>query len=265
MFRELCGEGALKNVILVTNMWEKVPADVGDAHEKQLAADPFKPALDNGAQLARHNNTAKSAHDIIRRIMKNRPAALQIQRELVDEHKDITDTAAGKAIKKDLTERIQSCQAEVDALWEDEEVEVDDLELRMFQCWAHRMTMKSEGMVSDYGKEKRRVDEMLRLRETQQACQELGIHGLLEQMNKLRMDLEDMASNHRKEMRQERQRAEAACRELQDSFDASAAERETMKLQISRLQRQLDQSQGRNGICIVCQDEEANTAVVDCG
>ena len=65
MLRHLFGEDLLKNVILVTNMWEKVPAGAGDAREMQLAADFFKPALNNGAQLARHNNTVKSAHSVV--------------------------------------------------------------------------------------------------------------------------------------------------------------------------------------------------------
>ena len=88
MFRELCGDSTLKNVILVTNMWGDVSPGVGEARERELVQEFFKPVLDKSAQLARHHNTAKSAHDIIRCIMKNRPTALRIQRELIDERKE---------------------------------------------------------------------------------------------------------------------------------------------------------------------------------
>ena len=96
MPRELCGDHALKNVILVTNMWGDVSPDVGEAREQELVRPLFKSALDEGARLARHYNTSKSAHDIIRCVMKNQPIPLQIQCELVDEHKDLPDTAGGR-------------------------------------------------------------------------------------------------------------------------------------------------------------------------
>jgi len=81
--RQLCGDSTLKNLIIVTNMWEKVIWDSDEACEKELITNCFKSALDKGAQLARHHNTAHCAHDIIRCIMKNRPIAPQIRRELV--------------------------------------------------------------------------------------------------------------------------------------------------------------------------------------
>ena len=255
MFRELCGEEALNNVILVTNMWEKVPAHFGEAREEQLAMGFFKPALDKGAQLARHNNTVQSAHDIIRRIMMNQPIALQIQRELVDEGKDIIATAAGEALRRELGEDIRYCRAEVEALqemmgrlkWEDEwkRQELAD-ESRMFQYRIDRMTVRLEGMGSNYSKKKRRVDEALREIQ-EQAGQELETH---EQMKKLRTDLEDMASNHREEkermeeaMRQERGRAEAAYKRLLDSFNA---EREEMRQERERDEAAYRQQMDRN-------------------
>ena len=286
MFCDLCGEEALENVILVTNMWEKVPMRVGEAHEKKLAANLFWPALDGGAHLARHNNTVKSARDIVRRIMENSPITLRIQRELVDECKDITDTAAGEAVKKELSKQIRYCRAEVEALqemrgrlkWEEKEKrqELANKSHRV-QHQIARMTVRLEEMMSHYCQKKRQVDKVLREMQGK-ACRESETQELWERMKKLRMDLECMASSHREEkrrteevMRQERKRAGAAYKELRDIFNDSAAEREAMKLQIDELlQNQWTQSQpttnlGRNGLCVVCQDEEANTAVVDCG
>ena len=112
VFRELCGETSLKNVILVTNMWAEVSIDVGEERERELASDFLKPALDKGAQMARHHNTEQSAHEVIRRIMNNHPVALQIQQELVDQHKDISNTAAGGAINAELEEVKRRHEAE---------------------------------------------------------------------------------------------------------------------------------------------------------
>ena len=63
--------------------------------------------------MIRHHNTAQSAQDIIRTAMKNRPVVLQIKRELVDEHKDIVDTAAGETVNQELNEQIRRHQIEL--------------------------------------------------------------------------------------------------------------------------------------------------------
>ena len=42
MFRELCGDSSLKNVILVTNMWGEVSEAVGETREQELTTNFFK-------------------------------------------------------------------------------------------------------------------------------------------------------------------------------------------------------------------------------
>ncbi|KAF9779336.1 P-loop containing nucleoside triphosphate hydrolase protein [Thelephora terrestris] len=113
IFRDLCGEKSLKNVVLVTNMWGEVSLEVGEDREKELSSKFLKPALDKGAQMIRHHNNERSAHDIIRRIMNNHPVVLRIQQELVDEHKDITNTSAAETINAELEEAKRRHDAEV--------------------------------------------------------------------------------------------------------------------------------------------------------
>ena len=114
MLCKLCGESALKNVVLVTNMWGVGSQDTNEACEKELSSKFFKPALNQGAQMVRHHNTIQSAQDIIWGIMTNHPVVLQIQRELADEGKAIIDTAAGESINQELEERVRRQQAELD-------------------------------------------------------------------------------------------------------------------------------------------------------
>ena len=47
------------------------------------------------------------------KIVKNCPFALQIQRELVDEQKDIGDTAAGEVVDRELEEEMRKSQEEM--------------------------------------------------------------------------------------------------------------------------------------------------------
>lgn len=103
-FRSLCGEQTLRNVVIVTNMWGEVNPQLGEERERELSTkdDFFKPALDKGAQMMRHYNTPESAQKIVRHLLKNNPMALQIQREIVDEHRDVSQTAAAEEIEREL-------------------------------------------------------------------------------------------------------------------------------------------------------------------
>lgn len=106
MFRQLCGEEFLQNVAIVTNMWSSVSADVGEARERQLRTSDlfFKPVLDKGAKILRHDGTKISARNILQQFLSNRPLSLRIQRELVEERKDITQTAACGELDREFQE-----------------------------------------------------------------------------------------------------------------------------------------------------------------
>ncbi|KAF9787371.1 hypothetical protein BJ322DRAFT_1107429 [Thelephora terrestris] len=103
MFRMLCSNRTLQNAVIVTNMWGEVSLQVGDAREAELAKEYFffEPALDNGARMARHDNTTSSAENIIRLILDNRPLPLRIQEEPVAEGKDISETSAGEQMQSE--------------------------------------------------------------------------------------------------------------------------------------------------------------------
>lgn len=106
MFRKLCGDDTLKNVTLVTNMWSQVTPERGAAREHQLRTDDifFKPVLDEGARMVRHDGSRASAQAILLPIVSNYPMTLRIQREIVDERLDVTKTAAGIELDRELAE-----------------------------------------------------------------------------------------------------------------------------------------------------------------
>ena len=172
MVREFCGDEALKNVVLVTNMWSEVTTEVGEKREKQLSSQFFKPVLDLGAQMVRHQNTVQSAHDIIRRMLANDPLALQIQRELVDDHKDIANTAAGEAVNQELNEQIRRGQAELKVVQEEMEQAMKEKdeqtrreleeERRKLEEQMEKVKRDSEGMAASYAAEKERMAAKMR-------------------------------------------------------------------------------------------------------
>ena len=237
MFRELCGDTTLKNVILVTNMWGEVSRDIGEAREDELTSDFFKPVLDKAAQMARHHNTAQSAHDIIRRIMKNRPVALQIQRELVDEHKDIVDTAAGGVINQELKEQIRKHQVELRMVQEemmqamkerDEEARQElEEESRKLQEEMERIKKDSEGMASNYAEEKERMETRMK-----------------------QMEREAKRERERTEVEYNRQMADLNHR-LRMAANASKADRALLEQEMWFLQGRLNQPVDDDTVCVV--------------
>ena len=188
MFRNLCGESTLKNVVFVTNMWNEDSQDANEAREKELSDKFFRPALDGGAQMARHHNTIESAHDIIRRIIDNHPVVLQIQRELVDERKDISDTAAGETINRELKEQVRRYQAELRELREEvtRALEEKDEEMR-------------EKLAEAKG-------------------------GLQKRLEKIEKDLKTMAANYTAEREEVEARMEVMGREVRQEREQSEAE-----------------------------------------
>ena len=121
MFRKLCGDGTLKNVVIVTNMWGEVSEEIGVARESELAKNDkfFKPVLEKGAEMLRHTNNEESARNILLTIINNQPMSLRIQREMVDQQKEISQTAAGAELNRELLFQRERHEAEMKQLREE--------------------------------------------------------------------------------------------------------------------------------------------------
>jgi hypothetical protein len=96
MFQKLVGSDCLKNVVVVTTMWGTVEKDMGERREAELKSKDtlFKPLLDAGARIFRHDSGSKSAHKIIDIVSGNEPKELLIQVEL-SKGANLVDTTAG--------------------------------------------------------------------------------------------------------------------------------------------------------------------------
>src|SRR5204863_7936488 len=100
MFKKLCGENFYSQVMLVTTMWDNLRSrDVGEQREKELLRKKEWWGLmaQRGSKTIRHNGSKGSALMIINHLMNIRDGAiLDIQREIVDEKRDLADTSAGR-------------------------------------------------------------------------------------------------------------------------------------------------------------------------
>ncbi|RDB28377.1 hypothetical protein Hypma_015573 [Hypsizygus marmoreus] len=112
MFRHLCGDKAVQNVILATTKWDEVTEDVGSRREKQLVEKYWKHMLDLGSGMCRFLRTPESAWEIVNlildRVQHSTVDSLQIQVELVDLRKIIPETEAGRTLRCTLEELLVS-------------------------------------------------------------------------------------------------------------------------------------------------------------
>ena len=173
MFQNLCGDSALENVVIVTNMWGGVEPEVGDAREAELMGEDifFKPVLEKGARMARHENTIPSAEAIIRPLVDNQPLPLQIQTELVNERKDIVETSAGQELNRELNGQIRKHQEDIRVLTEeleqatrekDEETKNElEIETRRMHEEIRRFEDEARRLASDYRREKSEFQALL--------------------------------------------------------------------------------------------------------
>lgn len=112
LFTKICGKDSMKNVSIVTTMWEDVLEELGARRERELASKTifFKETLDQGARMCRFYNTSTSAMEIMNPFVANVPKALRIQVEIVVENKTIPQTEAGKELRTEKDRQEQKHQ-----------------------------------------------------------------------------------------------------------------------------------------------------------
>ncbi|EMD41339.1 hypothetical protein CERSUDRAFT_109932 [Gelatoporia subvermispora B] len=121
MFHKLCGSDAIRNAAIATTRWEEVDARIGAERQTELASKPifFKPVLDEGAQMFRHDHGLESAQDIMRSFLRNQPRPLLIQREMVDEGKPLSETEAGRELQREIRTQMEKHNKKMQELREE--------------------------------------------------------------------------------------------------------------------------------------------------
>jgi hypothetical protein len=122
MFKQLCGDGSLRNVYIATTNWGRVTKEEGDMREQELRASPnlFKPLINEGAQLTRHDKGITSARSIVDFLIQKNPTKLQIQIEL-DAGMTLEDTSTGAGLREEILALKAKHEAELLALKEEME------------------------------------------------------------------------------------------------------------------------------------------------
>ncbi|KAI9566267.1 P-loop containing nucleoside triphosphate hydrolase protein [Boletus coccyginus] len=238
IFRNLCGDAGLQNVLLVTNMWSKVDHEEGQARERELASKEkfFKPALERGARMLRHDGSQASAHAILRHLVGREPSTLLVQDEMVNQEKDLAHTTAGADIMRELKEQaerhaeaLEDLCLGIDAarLADDEETrEILQEEARKAREKIERIRGDLERMVAnfatenlrlenanrqfkkDFRKQKADADQKTQLFEEERRARELAEAGRKRAEAQLAAERESREREKREGERQEREQQE---------------------------------------------------------
>ena len=110
MFKKLCGDEALRNVVLGTTKWDEVKLEKGQQREQELKDTYWREMLQRGSVIIRADADPSSVWEIINRILKNdRAEFVRIQEELLELRRIIPETEAGRTLLhtlEDLRKRL---------------------------------------------------------------------------------------------------------------------------------------------------------------
>ncbi|KAG8738086.1 hypothetical protein FRC10_007297 [Ceratobasidium sp. 414] len=227
VFRELCGDRSLANVLIVTTMWSDPPNNAQIKREKQLKDESrfFQPAIKAGAQLVRclHKDPA-SARDIVRILLDKNPIVMQVQQEIVDEKKHFYTTGAAQILGKELAEMEMRHQEEISQVKEElrqakanNDTQAQE-ELHEFLTQAKiesaRLSKEIEALRHGFEEERarweKRISDAIREREEAEMRQaELG-----KQLEKVRRDAKFVREESESRYEEDRKRYEAMIEEI---------------------------------------------------
>ncbi|KAK7685279.1 hypothetical protein QCA50_011642 [Cerrena zonata] len=252
MFRKLCGDATLSSVTLVTNMWGLVPEGVAVEREKELASNSllFKPVLDGGARMVRHDNTLNSARRILEHYVGKGTVTLQIQDEVVTRGLQLEQTAAGAELEAEKRKELEEAKRK-----QEEEMRRAQEVLRAQQQAAEQRRQAeiaaARQLAEAEAERQRKAHEAEMLRQAEERRHQEHMRLVAQQQLEHQMHMEAL----------ERQRQQDEARRIQEEAQRqqAAAEAERARLHQLMLQaRQQAEAEARrarhhnHGPCIIC-------------
>ena len=103
VFKDLCGDENLKNIVLVTTMWDELQDEsLGSKREGELLSTFWKDMIHLGSRTRRFQRNHESAWDIVNCLdlegARQTRTPLEIQREMVDRGLPLHETGAAKTL-----------------------------------------------------------------------------------------------------------------------------------------------------------------------
>ena len=117
IFRCLCGDNVLSNVILLTTMWSELrDKAVGFKRERELRKGFWKTMESKGSEIRSFDGSRAMAEGFVCRLMRKKNIVLSIQKELMDEEKRLQETRVGRLIFPRLERSIDETERKIGEL-----------------------------------------------------------------------------------------------------------------------------------------------------
>jgi hypothetical protein len=130
LFEKICGIDAMRNAVIITNMWSFPRDPQEEVRENQLKSEYFAAAIRNGAKVARRGNGSGSASAILELLLDCAPITLQIQTEMAVQRLQLDETDAGALVDQNLRRRLERQQQEKMELEEELSEAISDRDRR---------------------------------------------------------------------------------------------------------------------------------------
>ncbi|KAH8734131.1 hypothetical protein BGZ61DRAFT_491554 [Ilyonectria robusta] len=104
IFKRICGETALPNVLLTTTRWHEVDEPTEASRERQLRDDFWAYMVGRGSLMSRFHGDRTSAVALISQLVIKEPIVLRLQHEMINEGKKLDETEAGSYVSDGLGE-----------------------------------------------------------------------------------------------------------------------------------------------------------------
>ncbi|KAI1409419.1 P-loop containing nucleoside triphosphate hydrolase protein [Hypoxylon sp. FL1857] len=116
-FEEMCGDHALKHVILLTTFWDLLEdKSLGARRQQELREDFWSDMVVKGSQVRRFDGSRDMAEALVLRLVDKPPVVLQIQHDIMQQGKRLEDTSAGKRIVARLERNLHEKDKELEEL-----------------------------------------------------------------------------------------------------------------------------------------------------
>ncbi|KAF2193121.1 hypothetical protein K469DRAFT_619710 [Zopfia rhizophila CBS 207.26] len=117
MFKRLCGNRNMANVVLLTTMWNQLKDEgVGLRRDQELREQFWSVMEKQGSYIRRFDGSRAMAEAVICRLMRQKNIVLDIQQELVDQGMRLSETTAGQLMVPSIESMIGESAKEIQNL-----------------------------------------------------------------------------------------------------------------------------------------------------
>jgi hypothetical protein len=225
MFQKLCGDGNLGSVVLATTHWHN--DEGGPAVTEKQGQERIKELIDrkdfwggmvkHGSHVLKHDGSKASALNIVSMLVDQKiKVVLDIQRQMVEEHKNLDDTDAGQALRGELIAERKRFERKL----KDLEADLTDAMHANDEAWRQEILReKAEFQAqiekSDREREALQIDLKKIAEEKEAQYQEL-LNKMAEQERAHQAERDEQTRRMNEFQEQQRQRSEKEAKEKQE-------------------------------------------------